>query len=108
MDVHGARLNVGIRILPNLGEKLFFRNDSIHITIKVGNDVHFSSGKLNKAVGAEYLAEAVCAQPDGLVLLKEGDLPHARKLLKAAALTYVSASLMSLLNLGRWLAILRR
>jgi len=40
--------------------------------------------------------------------LKEGDLPHARKLLKAAALTYVSASLMSLLNLGRWLAILRR
>jgi Zn-dependent membrane protease YugP len=40
--------------------------------------------------------------------LREGDLPHARRLLKAAALTYVSASLMSLLNLGRWLAVLRR
>ncbi len=40
--------------------------------------------------------------------LKEGDMPHARRLLKAAALTYVSASLMSLLNLGRWLAVLRR
>ena len=40
--------------------------------------------------------------------LKEGDLPHARKLLQAAAMTYVAASLMSLLNVGRWWAILRR
>jgi Zn-dependent membrane protease YugP len=32
----------------------------------------------------------------------------ANKILTAAALTYVSASLASLLNLGRWLAILRR
>ncbi|MFK7886488.1 MAG: zinc metallopeptidase [Gammaproteobacteria bacterium] len=40
--------------------------------------------------------------------LKDGDEPHARKLLRAAALTYVSASLMSLLNVGRWWAILRR
>jgi hypothetical protein len=36
------------------------------------------------------------------------DRPHARRLLTAAALTYVSASLMSLLNIARWLAILRR
>ena len=40
--------------------------------------------------------------------LKEGDEPHARKLLRAAALTYVAASLMSLLNIARWWAILRR
>lgn len=40
--------------------------------------------------------------------LLEGDMPHARRLLKAAALTYVSASLMTLLNIGRWWAILRR
>ncbi|MEM6641230.1 MAG: zinc metallopeptidase, partial [Pseudomonadota bacterium] len=40
--------------------------------------------------------------------LKEGDAPHAEKLLRAAALTYVSAALMSLLNVGRWWAILRR
>ena len=40
--------------------------------------------------------------------LKEGDEPHARKLLRAAALTYLSASLMSLLNVARWWAILRR
>lgn len=41
-------------------------------------------------------------------ILKNVDRPHARRLLKAAALTYVSASLMSLLNIARWIAILRR
>lgn len=41
-------------------------------------------------------------------ILKDVDRPHARTLLKAAALTYVSASLMSLLNVARWLTILRR
>jgi Zn-dependent membrane protease YugP len=39
--------------------------------------------------------------------LKEGDLPHARKILLAAALTYVASSLFSLLNLWRWLRVLR-
>ncbi len=49
-----------------------------------------------------------------LPLLEKGgylhpvDLPHARRLLKAAALTYVAASLMSLLNIARWWAIVRR
>ena len=49
-----------------------------------------------------------------LPILEEGgylhpvDLPHARRLLKAAALTYVAASMMSLLNIARWWAILRR
>jgi Zn-dependent membrane protease YugP len=41
-------------------------------------------------------------------ILISGDGPHARRLLKAAALTYVAASLMSLLNIARWLALLRR
>jgi uncharacterized protein len=40
--------------------------------------------------------------------LKSGDEPHAKRLLRAAALTYVSVSLMSLLNVARWWAILRR
>jgi Zn-dependent membrane protease YugP len=40
--------------------------------------------------------------------LLDGDLQHAEKILKAAALTYVAGSLASLLNLGRWIAILRR
>lgn len=41
-------------------------------------------------------------------VLKSVDLPHARRLLKAAALTYLSASLASLLNIARWWALLRR
>jgi len=41
-------------------------------------------------------------------ILAVRDEPHARRLLRAAALTYVSGSLMSLLNVARWWAILRR
>ena len=41
-------------------------------------------------------------------VLKKSDKGHARRILKAAAYTYVSASLMSLLNIARWWAILRR
>lgn len=41
-------------------------------------------------------------------VLYSSDERHARRLLKAAALTYVSASLLSLLNIARWWAILRR
>jgi uncharacterized protein len=41
-------------------------------------------------------------------ILIETDRPHAERLLRAAALTYVAASLMSLLNIARWWAILRR
>ena len=40
--------------------------------------------------------------------LRSGDKRHARRLLTAAACTYLAASLMSLLNIGRWWAILRR
>lgn len=40
--------------------------------------------------------------------LHEADYPHARRILKAAALTYVAQSLMSLLNIAAWLRLLRR
>lgn len=36
------------------------------------------------------------------------DLPAARRILKAAALTYLAGALASLLNLSRWIAILKR
>ncbi len=41
-------------------------------------------------------------------VLYDTDEKHARRLLLAAAMTYVAASLMSLLNIARWWAILRR
>lgn len=40
--------------------------------------------------------------------LQPHHLPAARKILKAAAWTYVAASLASLLNFWRWMAMLRR
>ncbi len=40
--------------------------------------------------------------------LDREDYPAARKILKAAALTYVAGALSSLLNLSRWIAILKR
>lgn len=40
--------------------------------------------------------------------LKDGDEQGAHQILTAAALTYVAASLASLLNVGRWLMVLRR
>ncbi|NCF16111.1 MAG: peptidase [Gammaproteobacteria bacterium] len=58
----------------------------------------------------EFNASFARALPllDDNAILKDGDKRHAHKLLTAAALTYVSASLMSLLNIARWIAILRR
>lgn len=40
--------------------------------------------------------------------LSERDLPAARDILRACAMTYVAGSLASLLNVARWFAILRR
>jgi Zn-dependent membrane protease YugP len=40
--------------------------------------------------------------------LEPEQVPAARRILRAAALTYVAASLASLLNFWRWLAVLRR
>ena len=49
-----------------------------------------------------------------LPVLIEGDyveaaqIPAIRQVLKAAALTYFAAALANILNVGRWLMILRR
>ncbi len=81
--------------------------------------VFFSIGFLTLASSAlvhlvtlptEFDASFTRALPmlDKYKILKSGDRRHAYRLLQAAALTYVAASLMSLLNIARWLAILRR
>jgi hypothetical protein len=41
-------------------------------------------------------------------VLRTEDMPRARRLLAAAAFTYVAVALQSLLNIARWWAILRR
>lgn len=39
--------------------------------------------------------------------IKDEDMPAARQILKAAAYTYVAAAAMSLLNVARWIRVLR-
>ena len=39
--------------------------------------------------------------------LGERDIPAARKVLKAAAFTYIASAMMSLLDVMRWLRLLR-
>ena len=39
--------------------------------------------------------------------LRPEDMPGARQVLKAAAFTYVASALVSILNIARWLRILR-
>ncbi len=41
-------------------------------------------------------------------ILRAEDHPHAKVILRAAAMTYVAVSLMSLLNVARWWALIRR
>jgi len=79
----------------------------------------FGAGMLTLATSAlvhfitlptEFNASFARALPmlDDHAILRNEDKGHAHKLLTAAAMTYVSASLMSLLNIARWIAILRR
>ncbi|MGI9222701.1 MAG: zinc metallopeptidase [Woeseiaceae bacterium] len=73
-------------------------------TLATSTLVHFAT------LPTEFDASFARALPmlDKHDILKKVDRPHARRLLTAAALTYVAASLMSLLNIARWWAILRR
>lgn len=74
------------------------------VTLGIAALVHFIT------LPTEFNASFARALPllDEHRVLRKGDRLHAHKLLTAAALTYVSASLMSLLNIARWIAILRR
>jgi len=74
------------------------------LTLGTSTLIHFAT------LPTEFDASFARALPmlDEYRILKSADRPHARRLLKAAAFTYVAASLMSLLNIARWWAILRR
>ena len=86
---------------PSIGIIMFLAG---FLTIATSTLVHLAT------LATEFDASFRRALPllDEQRVLKKVDRPHARRLLTAAALTYVSASLMSLLNIARWWAILRR
>ena len=87
--------------VPQLGVLMFVGG---FLTLATTTLVHFVT------LPTEFDASFGRALPilDRHRVLKPVDRPHARRLLTAAALTYVAASLMSLLNIARWWAILRR
>jgi Zn-dependent membrane protease YugP len=74
------------------------------LTLAVGVGVH------TLTLPTEFDASFRRALPllDQQRLLRAEDRGRARRLLAAAALTYVSAALQSLLSIGRWWRILRR
>jgi len=86
---------------PSLGLLMFGAG---LLTLGTSTLIHFAT------LPTEFDASFARALPmlDEYRILKSADRPHARRLLKAAAFTYVAASLMSLLNIARWWAILRR
>lgn len=105
------KVGAGILILaPFMG--LLTRAPGLGVAMLIGGLLTLASSTLVHMVTlpTEFDASFGRALPmlEEHQILIESDLPHARKILKAAAYTYVSASLMSLLNIARWIAIIRR
>ncbi|MEM8817747.1 MAG: zinc metallopeptidase [Pseudomonadota bacterium] len=105
------RLGAGVLILaPFVG--MLTRAPAIGAVMLLAGLVVMLSSTLVHALTlpTEFDASFARALPmlDRHRILKDTDRPHARRLLTAAALTYVSASLLSLLNIARWWSILRR
>jgi len=87
--------------VPGLGILMFFGG---LLTLGTSTLVHFVT--LPTEIDASFGRALPMLEKHKI--LHPTDKPYARKLLQAAAFTYVSASLMSLLNIARWWAILRR
>jgi uncharacterized protein len=74
------------------------------LILATGVVVHFLT--LPTELDASFVRALPLMKQHGVV--REDDLPRARRLLTAAAFTYVAVALQSLLNIARWWAILRR
>jgi len=97
----GIPIVAGITRTPAAGLLVFLAGIA---TMGIGTLIHFLT------LPVEWDASFNRALPvleKGGYLTRE-DLYGARRILKAAALTYLAASLASLLNLWRWIAIMRR
>ena len=74
------------------------------LTLAAGVVIHFLT--LPTELDASFMRALPLLQQHGII--RREDLPRARRLLTAAAFTYVAVALQSLLNIARWWAILRR
>jgi Zn-dependent membrane protease YugP len=88
------------------------RTPVIGLVTLLGGALTLGSGILVHALTLPTELDASFRQALPLVkareVIRDEDLGRARRLLTAAALTYVSGALQSLLNVARWWAILRR
>lgn len=108
---NAERLGAGLLIAaPFLG--MLSRAPSVGVLLFVGGLLSLGTSTLVHLVTLPTELDASFGRALPILvngrILKPVDRPHARRLLAAAALTYVAASLMSLLNVARWWAILRR
>lgn len=97
----GIPIVAGLTRAPAAGLLVFLAGIA---TMGIGTLIHFLT------LPVEWDASFNRALPvleNGGYLSRE-DLDGARRILKAAALTYVAGSLASLLNLWRWIAMIRR
>jgi uncharacterized protein len=74
------------------------------LILATGVVVHFLT--LPTELDASFVRALPLMKQHGVV--RPDDLPRARRLLTAAAFTYVAVALQTLLNIARWWAILRR
>ena len=74
------------------------------LTLATGVVIHFLT--LPTELDASFVRALPLLKQHNVI--RSEDLPRARRLLTAAAFTYVAVALQSLLNIARWWAILRR
>ena len=74
------------------------------LTLGAAVVVHFLT--LPTELDASFVRALPLMKQHGVI--RPDDMPRARRLLTAAAFTYVAVALQSLLNIARWWAILRR
>ncbi|MFC1688061.1 zinc metallopeptidase [Pseudomonadota bacterium] len=94
-------LIIGVTRLPFAGLLMFLGG-----LLTLGSAVLVHILTLPTEIDASFGRAMPMLEKHGVIF--SSDERHARRLLKAAAMTYVSASLLSLLNIARWWAILRR
>lgn len=105
------RVGAGLLMLAPFSAALT-RAPSVGMVALLGGFLTLASGVLIHALTLPTEFDASFGRALPLLreerLLHAEDWPRARKLLTAAALTYVAVALQSLLNIARWWQILRR
>lgn len=116
-----ARLAKNAQVLEKIGAAMMLSLPAITLFFRIpaASELMLIGGLLSlSAVSVVHLVtlpvEFDASFQRALPILTEGgylspaDIPAARQILNACAYTYVAATLLSLLNLSRWIAVLRR